>query len=237
LSHLKKQFQLAPVTSGKTIRLTRYAAFTVKGRSKADLTYTTPLLDLPADEEGMSEAQAESRRPKLLRFRYRREEILSGILPPGVCRPLAWLTRQAFEQAQMQGSVQVVFDGAEKVVFNVSRSNGRPWKTGHPPGSQERYWFFRKTDSPLGYGLWSEWQLPIFPMAALAGDLKHFGLGTPILLKSRNTVLLAVLADTGGAFQGNHAQLDLFLGIMDTPDQFKRQNGSLPERFEAFILE
>jgi hypothetical protein len=237
LSLLKKNFHLHPFTPQKSIRLTRYAAFSVKGRRKADQAHNTPLLGLPADEEGLSEADAEARRPNLLRFKYRRSEILSGTLPPDACRPLAWLSLRDFESAQMQGSVQVVFEDGEKAVFNVSRSNGYPWKKGRPGSSQERYWFFHETIAPLGYGLWSEWQLPIFPMAALAGDLGHFGLGALVLLQSPHAVILAVVADTGGAFASNHTQLDLFLGIMETRDQYKRLNSSLPERFEAFFLE
>lgn len=236
-SRLRELFRFKPVNPSGRIRLTRYAAFTVPGRKRPDRIYNTPLLEIPADEMGLSEAQAEKKRGTLLRFRHTRQEILDGALGRQ-SRPLAWLRRRDLEEAQIQGSVRVLFPSSgDSPFFNVSRSNGMPWLTERTPSAQNRYWFFREVPRPLGYGLWSDWQLPIHGMAALAGDLRHFGLGAVILLVGERECRLLVLADTGGAFENNQVQFDLFLGIMADREAYRRLNRSLPEQAQAFILE
>ncbi len=231
---LKQAFRLDPLPG--PVRLTRYAAFTVSGRRQADSDYDTPLLELPKDETGPSRAQAEERRDQLLYRRYSRQEILSGLLPAGLCRPLAWLRRSDFYDAQLQGSVLVEFLDGAALHFNVSRSNDRPYRADLPADRQERYWFFREVPQSLGYGLWHEWQLAIYPMAALAGDLQHFGLGAAVLLQGPRETWLAVLADSGGAFIANSSQLDLFLGVMKNRQEYQRLNRRLPETVSAFVL-
>ncbi len=235
-SRLGELFRFKPVNPSGQIRLTRYAAFTVPGRERPDRTYNTPLLEIPADEKGLSEAWAEKKRGTLLRFRHTRQEILDGALGKQ-SRPLAWLRRRDLEEAQIQGSVRVLFPSGDSPFFNVSRSNGRPWLSGRKPQAQNRYWFFRKVPRPLGYGLWSDWQLPIHGMAALAGDLRHFGLGAVVLLVGQRECRLLILVDTGGAFDDNTVQFDLFLGTMANREEYRQLNRSLPEQIQAFILE
>lgn len=234
---LSETFSLLPFAPDPTIRLTRYAVFTVPGKTAAQKGFDSPLLDLPPEEGHLNEGEAELRRQELLRFRLTKQDILGGALPAEQFRPLAWLSRAAFEEALLQGSVRVEFEDGTRFHYNVSRSNDIPYKRGLPGEKQQRYWFFKRVFGPLGYGMWSEWQLPIFPMAALAGDIGRLGLGAVIFLDSPRGRILAILADTGGAFVDNTTQLDLFLGTLDSRKEYHRLNRSLPQGGKAFILE
>jgi len=225
VGQLTSEFTSLPINPSGKIRLTRYATFTVMGRRRRNAVYNTPLLSPPGDEAD------------LLRFRFTKQEILNGAIPESAACALVWLKRSDFEEGLMQGCIRVRLENGDQPYFNVSRNNGRPYQTGLNAKAQTRYWFFREVGQTHGYGLWSDWQLPIFPMTALAGDIIHFGLGAPILLTKGNWLHLAILADNGGAFEKNNQQLDLFLGTMKNRKEFQNLNQSLPEWVDGLILE
>jgi len=227
------------------VRLTRYLVWQVRGSLSRSTLYDTALYAVPEDEAGLSPEQADLKKETLLRFKYDRPAVLSGVYEEGGSAagrafPLVYLSRADALQAQLQGTVEVQLDSGPPRLFNVDRPNGFPYEKGAALEKQPRYWYFRPVDSVLGYGPEPTRKVRLVAGASVAGDVYNLGLGKLIALSwtgpSGRVVRLAVLGDTGGAFQPNLGQLDLYAGAFPDKDSFQAATRDIPDRVEASIL-
>ena len=222
------------------IRLTRYLIWQVQGSSSRAGEFTHALYGPPADEVGWSEAEAEARKGELDRFRFTRRAVLDGAFEPGGqaegrATPLVWLRREDVLGAMMQGTVEVALpDGSRR--YNVARANGMPYRPGVGSEYQERYWYFREVDAVLGYGPTAEERVRLQPGVSVAGDVYNLGVGPLFALRGPGALRLAVLADTGGAFQPNLFQLDLYAGAHATKGGYMEATADMPARVDAVVL-
>ncbi|WAL60307.1 murein transglycosylase A family protein [Thermocoleostomius sinensis] len=215
----------------KQVRLTKYAVFTHPGSRSPTAVFTVPLYQLPDDAE-----------TDRFYLNYTKQEVLAGIYEPGGAEfgrvePLAYLTRDSFEDALMQGTVLVNFTDGSSAFFNVDRNNGIAYDTNISPYRQGRYWYFKPVDAIKGYGHTSEAKISIKPGVTFAGDVLNIGLGRIVVLAAPSgTAQLGVIADTGGAFLPNLHQLDFLAGVFRDRDEFYTHISQLPEYANAYIL-
>lgn len=220
--------------SERLLRLTKYAVFKHSGSRSPTSEFNVPLYQL---KEG-----AEADRFYL---KYTKQEVLSGIFETGGsefgrAEPLAYLTREGFEDALMQGTISINFTDGTSDFFNVDRNNGIAYLPGVSAYRQGRYWYFRSVDGIKGYGHQFESKISIKPGVTFAGDVLNLGLGKIVALAhstgGRSQLQLGVVADTGGAFVPNLHQLDLLAGVFDDRDQFYAATRNLPEYAQAYVL-
>lgn len=229
---------------GRThLRQTRYLVYSVNGSPILTESQQFALYAPPADEQGLTEAEAEAKKDSLMRYRYTRQQVAGGVYreggaSAGQAEPLVWLSHEDHEQAILQGTVAARLPGqVEPLLFNVYRSNGMPYdRSIHDTQQQRRYWYFRQVDRVRGWGKEPVTGIALAPMAAVAGDIYNLGLGRVIALKNADGLRLVVLADTGGAFQPNLHQLDLYTGIFDSYAAFSEATRKVGEEADAFIL-
>ena len=88
----------------------------------------------------------------------------------------------------------------------------------------------------MGWGPAPPDKVRLQPMAAVAGDVYNLGLGKLIALQSDDELRLVVLSDTGGAFQPNLFQLDLFVGSYPSREAFSAGTRHLPSTVAAGVL-
>ncbi len=216
------------------LRVTKYAVFIQEGSRKKTAKFNTPLYALP-----------ESASTDLFYKQYTKQQVLSGIFEPGgkaagKVQPLAYLTRAAFEEAIMQGTVLVRFGGGSSAYFNVDRNNGIAYIKGLEPMDQKRYWYFRPVKAIKGYGNKIQNKIDIEPSVTFAGDVYNLGLGKIVVLdtgrQGQKRLILGVVADTGGAFIPNLYQLDYLAGLFPDRQAFSRQTGYVPDYVKAYIL-
>jgi len=218
------------------ILLTKY--YIKKASGSAQQTAKTPhaLYAIPHDEQQLTLEQADAKQETITRYRYTKHQVLSGVLDKkSLATPLVWLSRDDLEDTLMQGTVMI--EGADKPTFyNVHRNNGIGYKRDLKKRQQQRYWYFKQTNSVLGYGKDANYKIPIYPHATVAGDLEHLGLGKLIMLTYNGQSRLTVLADTGGAFANNQYQLDYLGGYFYHWDDYIKTYRTFPDYFEARIL-
>jgi hypothetical protein len=220
--------------SERLVRLTKYAVFKHPGSRSQTSEFNVPLYQL---KEG-----AESDRFYL---KYTKQEVLSGIYEAGGAEfgrvePLAYLTREGFEDALLQGTILINFTDGTSDFFNVDRNNGIAYVPGVSAYRQGRYWYFRGVDGIKGYGHQFESKISIKPGVTFAGDVLNLGLGKIVALAhrtgGRSQLQLGVVADTGGAFLPNLHQLDFLAGVFGDRDQFSTATRNLPEYAQAYVL-
>ena len=218
----------------RLLRLTKYAVFKHPGSRSQTAEFNLPLYQL---KEG-----AESDRFYL---KYTKQEVLSGIYETGGAEfgrvePLAYLTREGFEDALLQGTISINFTDGTSDFFNVDRNNGIAYIPGVSAYRQGRYWYFRAVDGIKGYGHQFESKISIKPGVTFAGDVLNLGLGKIVALAhrtgGRSQLQLGVMADTGGAFLPNLHQLDFLAGVFGDRDEFYAATRNLPEYAQAYIL-
>ncbi|BAY13460.1 hypothetical protein [Calothrix sp. NIES-2098] len=218
----------------KQLRLTKYAVFIHPGSRKKTSTYNIPLYSL---KDNITTDKFYTR--------YTKQDVLSGIYEPGgkefgKVEPLAYLTRNGFEEALMEGTILIKFTDGTQGYFNVDRSNEMPYVRGLKATAQKRYWYFRKVDDIKGYGYKIDAKISIKPGVTFAGDVLNIGLGKVIVLEhnsgGRKQLQMGVIADTGGAFLPNLHQLDFLAGIFQNQQDFGRYASTLPEYATAYIL-
>ncbi len=216
------------------LRVTKYAVFIQAGSRQKTATFNTPLYALP-----------ESATTDLFYKQYTKQDVLSGIYEAGgkaagKVQPLAYLTRAAFEEALMQGTVLVRFGGSSSAYFNVDRNNGIAYIKGLEPRDQKRYWYFRPVKSIKGYGNKIQNKIDIEPSVTFAGDVFNLGLGKIVVLDTgingQKRLILGIVADTGGAFIPNLYQLDYLAGLFPNRQAFSQQTGYVPDFVKAYIL-
>jgi hypothetical protein len=218
----------------RLLRLTKYAVFKHPGSRRQTAEFNVPLYQL---NEG-----AESDRFYL---KYTKQEVLSGIYEAGGAEvgraaPLAYLTREGFEDALLQGTILINFSDGTSDFFNVDRNNGIAYIPGVSAYRQGRYWYFRAVDGIKGYGHQFESKISIKPGVTFAGDVLNLGLGKIVALAhrtgGRSQLQLGIVADTGGAFLPNLHQLDLLAGVFGDRDEFYAATRDLPEYAQAYVL-
>jgi len=226
------------------ILLTKYYIKLANGT--AEKTPETPyaLYTLPNDEQGLTLEQGNAKRD-LTRHQLTKQDVLTGVLDKDkLAQPMVWLSRYDLEDSLMQGTVKVDItndesasdDSVTSQFFNVHRNNGIGYKRNLKKEQQGRYWYFKKTDSVMGYGKDANHKIPVHPMVTVAGDLAHLGLGKLIMLTQNGESRLTVLADTGGAFENNQYQLDYLGGYFKNWDDYINTYRTFPDYFEARIL-
>ena len=215
-----------------SIRLTSYGIWAVQGSQRKTKEHDCGIYQLLDESIGK---------------KYTKNQILSGVLERPVNRrkrrALAWVSRQDFEDALMQGTVVVKFPDTSYKILHVHQTNGIAYDRDQKNAfEQERYWFFKDVAS----GDQAQQQaLDRFKQrkeVIFAGDLNHIGLGKLIAVSHINPVTqkhelrLGILADTGGAFDNNLYQLDLFGGFFENKQALKRYLAYLPTATQASIL-
>lgn len=210
------------------IRLTSYAVFEADGAGARTERFDTALWALPDDEaDGVPG----------FRTRFTRMDVYAGAYLPGGAAaghaaPLVWMARADANEALMQGSVVVRMPGGERRTFNVHRNNGLPWDPRQKdPNRQARFWYFREVSGLLGVE-----QIPLEPLVSVAGDVQDLGLGRLVALSWDDHLQLAVLADTGGAFEPNLFQLDWLAGTFPDRAAYGVWAAGMPTRVRAALL-
>ena len=218
----------------KYIRLTKYAVFKTRGHYEKFKNYAYPLY-----------AIKDAIFSKDLRFKFSKQDILAGALNKpeykNKIKPLVWLTRNALDEALMQGSIIVQMPDGKERIFNVDKSNGMSYskKLGSKK-FQKRYWYFKEIEDINN----EKQNLKILNQggALFAGDLYNIGLGKIIAIKYQNPITkgkeirLGVLGDIGSAFTDNLHHLDFFTGIFNSKRQFKNYIRNIPPYVECYIL-
>lgn len=214
------------------IRLTSYGIWTVKGSDKKTADYPCGLYKLLDESIGK---------------KYTKHQILAGVLEKPQNRKkrkaLAWVCRQDLEDALMQGTVVVKFPNGSYKILNVHKTNGIAYNR-HQKNTlaQARYWFFKEIASDAQEKKQAIDRFKQRRNVIFAGDLYHIGLGKLIAIRHQNPItkkcemLLGILADTGGAFDNNLYQLDLFSGLFESRSALTSQLRKLPAATNACIL-
>lgn len=230
-------------TPDKNIRLTKYVVYTINGSKVKTDNFDCALYSIPTDETGLTVSEAEAKKDSLLRYKYTKQQVLSGVYEKGgeaegKVTSIAWLTREGIEEAIMEGTVNVKFDDGSFGIFNVHRNNGILYdRSIKEPKLQKRYWYFKKVNGIKGYGKEIDAKINIYPRVTFAGDVYNIGLGKFILLKyPSDKFIYGILADTGGAFIPNLYQLDFLSGVFNSKKEFINYVSTLPEYAEAYIL-
>ncbi|WP_240532450.1 hypothetical protein [Moritella marina] len=223
------------------ILLTKYYIKLAKGTAKQTPETPYALYAIPNDEKDLSLEQANAD-PSLTRHQLTKQDVITGILDKDkLAQPMVWLSRYDLEDSLMQGTVKVDISNKNSPVitsqfFNVHRNNGIGYKRNLKKEQQGRYWYFKKTESVMGYGKDANYKIPVYPLVTVAGDLAHLGLGKLIMLTHNGESRLTVLADTGGAFENNQYQLDYLGGYFKNWDDYINTYRTFPDYFEARIL-
>jgi membrane-bound lytic murein transglycosylase len=218
------------------ILVTKYYIKLASGSNKKSDQFPYALYALPHDEQDMSLEQANQHKKDLTRYQLTKQQVLTGVIDQKrLATPLVWLSRADLEDSLMQGTVKVTANGHSEF-YNVHRNNDIGYKRNLSKYDQQRYWYFKQTSTVLGYGKDANYKIPIQPLVTVAGDLKFFGLGKLLLLTNDGESRLVILADTGGAFEGNQYQLDYLGGFFENWTDYINTYRTFPDYFEARIL-
>ena len=213
-------------TRQRNLRITKYAVFTHPGSRTKTSTFNIPVYSLKNSESSDK-----------FYTKYTKQDVLSGIYEPGgkefgKVNTLAYLTRQGFEEALMQGTILINFPDKTQAFFNVDKNNGIPYVRGLAARSQKRYWYFKQVESIKGYGHSIDAKISIKPGVTFAGDVLNVGLGKVVVMEytrgGKKQLRLGVIADTGGAFLPNLYQLDFLAGIFQSQRDFRQYIRQLP---------
>lgn len=251
-AYLEKEFKLMRWTADsagakqnkvalpdKRLRITKYLVYEAKGLNAPTADHCCALYAIPPDESNLTPEQAEAQKSTLIRYKYTKQQVVSGALKDKGVKPLVWLTRQGLEDALLQGSILVTMSDGKKRMFNVHRNNGITYdRTIKEPRLQRRYWYFKEVAGILGYG--QDDKIIVQPGVTFAGDVFNLGLGKLIAIKyqlqGKPVMRLGVLADTGGAFVPNLYQLDYLAGVYPDRASFNKAVSVLPEFAETYVL-
>lgn len=213
------------------VRVTRYLTTQVAGSTAPDATHDQALWADPGEP---------------WRTRYTRREVCEGAFRTGPdagrSTPLVWVTEAAFHDALMQGSAEVATPDGRVVTYGVDVPNGRAYVPGRRGRDQDRFWFFRALpEGPRGWGPPGLPELNLRAGVAVAGDVFNLGVGRLVVVehpdgRGGTTLRLAVLADSGGAFQPNLHQLDWYGGAFPSHDALYAAWRGLPDRARAWVL-
>lgn len=220
--------------------LTKYYTKLITGSEQKTDKYNQALYALPYDEQGLNKTQALAKKSTLTRFKYTRQQILTGVLSAKeLAKPLVWLTEEALHDVLLQGTGVLKVDGKTRY-FNVHRNNGIAYDYAIGKRDQARYWYFAEVPSILGYGQNIESKIPIKPYVSFAGNVKQLGLGQLFLVSEaaidKPFARLGVLADQGGAFDNNLFQLDYLVGNYRGWQDYHQANKALPDYVSTWLM-
>lgn len=223
------------------ILMTKYFVHLAAANQQSSAKTPFALYGLPQDEAHLSLEQA-NKNPKLTRFQFGKQAILSGALNNKQLTELAFVNREDLEMSLLQGSVVADFGPKlGKKTFNVHRCNNIAYDRSKSPYEQQRYWFFKTVDGIKGYGKDADHKITVNPEATFAADLEQFGLGKLLLIQYPNkqgtTVTRAgIMADTGGAFAQNLYQVDYLAGSYHGRAEFAKATAYLPDYVDAYFM-
>ena len=222
------------------IFLTKYYTKLLDGSLVKTNKYNQALYKLPTDEMNLSLEQAEDQKEQLIRYSYTRQEIIDGALVHNKnVEPLIWITEEALHDVLLQGTGVVDVEG-EVSYFNVHRNNGIAYDYALGKREQARYWYFIEVPSIMGYGKKQENKIALKPQVTFAGNVKQLGLGKLFMVsyERKNEIIsrIGVLADQGGAFDGNLFQLDMLVNSYTGWTDYHQANKHLPDYAKAWLM-
>lgn len=235
----EKKPLLKNLTSEKVL-MTKYYVHLASGSEQRTNEHAFPLYALPFDEQDLSIEQADKHKKKLTRFKYGKQTILSGVLDQqNLAEPLVFLTREDLESALLQGTIVVDVEGKQRV-YNVHRNNGIAYDRTLKPYEQNRYWYFKQVNGILGYGKDANHKIAVLPEVTFAGDIYQLGLGALVFAQfnfiNHSEYRMAVMADTGGAFEDNLYQLDYLAGSYPGIKAYYDANRHMPDYIDAWFM-
>jgi hypothetical protein len=222
------------------IFLTKYYTKLLEASAIKTVKYAHALYALPSDEDSLSLEQAENIKDELIRYTYSRQEVMAGaLLDNKSVKPLIWLTEEALHDVLLQGTGVVNVGGTTRY-FNVHRNNGVDYDYALGKREQARYWYFIEVPSIMGYGQKQENKIAIKSQVTFAGNVKQLGLGKLFMVSyernNENISRIGVLADQGGAFDGNLFQLDMLVDSYKGWDDYYQANNQLPDYAMAWLI-
>lgn len=172
---------------------------------------------------------------------YTKQNILYGALEKEEhrrhVRPLCWVSRDALEQALLQGTIIITFPDGKKQVFGINAHNGIPFdKKLRKMWDQKRYWFFSK----IGLHRYEE-RIAQRAGIVLAGDVHTIGFGKLFVLDALNPLTknrelrLGLLVDSGAAFSNTMYKLDVFSGIFPSRSRVQEYVKTQPMFSHAYV--
>jgi hypothetical protein len=213
------------------VRLTKYAVFTHEASRTRTGPYQFGIYALKPGPEADT-----------LRMKYTKQDVVAGLFEPGgqqagQVEPLAYMTREALEEALLQGTILLNFTDGSSGYFNVDRNNGIAYVKGLALRQQRRYWYFRKVDAIKGYGYSKTAEkISIKPGVTFAGDINNIGVGRMVVWQVNGKPRLGIIGDTGGAFLPNLYQLDFLAGVFPSRREYDQSVQNLPEYTRAYFL-
>lgn len=237
-TNARKSEMLRAIPQDK-IFLTKYYTKLLQGSEVKTAKYSQALYALPFDESNLSLDQAERRSKNLTRYRYTRQQVLTGILSrKKLAKPLVWITEEALHDVLLQGTGVLSVAGKVRY-FNVHRNNNIAYDYALGKREQARYWYFSEVPGVMGYGKDLARKIAIKPQVSFAGNVKQFGLGKLFLVAGEehsSFVRLGVLADQGGAFDNNLFQLDLLVNSYHGWPDYHAANKGLPDYTNVWLM-
>lgn len=220
--------------------ITKYYVKMLDGSDVKNSTYQQALYALPHDEKGFSPVQAKQRAGQLTRFKYTRQDVMAGALDKhNLAEPLIWLNEAGLHDVLLQGTGVLNVNGSKRY-FNVHRNNGIAYDYTIGKTEQARYWYFAEVPGIMGYGTDIDNKIPILPQVTFAGNVKQLGLGklflTSYQVDGKQESKIGVLADQGGAFDGNLFQLDLLSGAYYGWKDYYQANKHLPDYADTWLI-
>ncbi len=220
--------------------LTKYYTKALQGSAVRTERFSQALYAVPNEELNLSEEDIQNNKASLVRFRFKRSDIINGaLLDQGLAEPLIWVTEDALHDVLLQGT-GLINDGEKVRYFNVHKNNGIAYDYSIGMQEQERYWYFAEVNGVLGYGEELSQKVILEPNVSLAGDIEQIGLGRLFLVQypvdGVKKKHLAVLADQGGAFENNLFQLDLLVGSYQGWDDYYKANKHIPDYAEVWLM-
>lgn len=212
------------------LRITKYLIYQVRGSSTKTDNFTCALYSIEEKDKDILK-------------KYTKQDVVAGAFDAEKkAQPLVWLSRDDLEEALMQGTIYVKMPDNKERIFNVAYNNGIAYdQKNKNKKEQKRYWSFSECSKLVGWGLESD-KIEIRPNVTFAGDVRSLGLGKIIALQyydsclGKNILRLGVLADTGGAFEDNLYQLDLFTGIFPSRAVFNEKTKPIPDTAYTYIV-
>ncbi len=234
-----KQRMLNDIPSDQLF-ITKYYTKRLTASEQKSKQYPQALYALPFDEQGLSKQQALAQSNSLTRFKYTRQQIIDGaLLANKLAQPLVWLSEEALHDVLLQGTGVLDVNGRTRY-FNVHRNNGIEYDYALGKREQQRYWYFAEVPGIMGYGDRLEDKIEVRPHVTFAGNVTQLGLGKLIMINyqanGRSTSQMAVLADTGGAFDNNLFQLDLLVDSYAGWSDYHEANKHLPDYAKAWVM-
>ncbi|MDR3443290.1 MAG: hypothetical protein P4L65_09750 [Legionella sp.] len=239
---LKRTKPLIAHLPNDKILMTKYYVHRAKASLKPTATYPVALYALPQDEHSLTLEEANAR-PGITRLNFGKQAILKGALIHKKVPVLAYLTRNDFEEALMEGTVVADFGttARQEKTFNVHRCNNISYDKAKNPYTQERFWYFKSVNGIKGYGKDADHKITVNGGVTFAADLEQLGLGKLLMIQyhdktGRLLTRAGIFADTGGAFENNLYQVDFLTGVYAGKSAFYEANRHLPDYVAAYFM-